>query len=74
MDIFFRAIAVAIEVLILMAIFFFIINGVRLILFDLGIKQKYAKVIAATLIAVGCVVTVFLVSHLTAFYPPVIGG
>ena len=74
MDILFRSIAVLIEVIILMAIFYFILSGVRLILFDLGITQKYSRIISVLLIAVGCVIAVFLISHLTTFYPPVGGG
>lgn len=74
MDMVLRAIAIFIEVIILMAMFYFILNGMRLILFDLGITQKYSKVISMVLIAVGCVIAVFLISHLTAFYPPVGGG
>jgi len=74
MDIILRAIAVFIEVIILMAMFYFILNGVRLLLFDLGITQKYSRVVSVLLIAVGCVIAVFLISHLTAFYPPVGGG
>ena len=74
MDILLRSIAIAIEVLILMAMFYFILSGARLILFDFGIKQKYSKVITMAFIAVGCVITVFLISHLTTFYPSVGGG
>ena len=74
MDILLRIIAILIEVIILMALFYFILNGVRLILFDLGITQKYSKIISVVLIAVGCVIMVFLISHLTAFYPPIGGG
>jgi succinate dehydrogenase/fumarate reductase cytochrome b subunit len=74
MDILLRSIAIAIEVLILIAMFYFILNGARLILFDFGIKQKYSKVITMAFIAVGCVITVFLISHLTTFYPLVGGG
>jgi succinate dehydrogenase/fumarate reductase cytochrome b subunit len=73
MDIALRALAIFIEVIILIAMFYFILNGVRLILFDLGITQKYSKVITMALIAIGCVLAVFFISHLTAFYPPV-GG
>jgi succinate dehydrogenase/fumarate reductase cytochrome b subunit len=69
MDIALRTIAIIVELIILFAIFFFIINGVRLLLFDLGIKQKYSRIITVALIAVGGVVAVFLISHLTAFYP-----
>lgn len=74
MDILLRSIAILIEVIILMLMFYFMLNGVRLILFDLGITQKYSKIISVALIAVGCVIAVFLISHLTAFYPPVAGG
>ena len=73
MDILFRSLAVLIELIILAAIFYFILGGVRLILFDLGITQKYSRIISVLLIAVGCVIAVFLISHLTTFYPPV-GG
>jgi succinate dehydrogenase/fumarate reductase cytochrome b subunit len=68
-----RAVAVFIEIVILIIMFYFILNGVRLLLFDLGLKQKYSRIISMVLIAAGCIITVFLISHLTAFYPPV-GG
>ena len=69
MDILFRAIAIIIELVILVALFYFILNGVRLILFDFGLRQKYARVVAVLFLAVGCIIAVFLISHLTAFYP-----
>ena len=71
MDILLRSIAILIELVILMAIFYFILVGVRAILFDLGITQKYSRVITVLLIAVGCVIAIFLISHLTTFYPPI---
>ena len=74
MDVLFRAIAIFIEVIILMIMFYFMLNGVRLILFDLGLTQKYSRIITMSLIAIGCVIAVFVISHLTAFYPPVAGG
>ena len=74
MDIVLRATAIFIEVIILIAMFYFILNGVRLILFDLGVTQKYSRILSVILIAVGCVLAVFFISHLTAFYPPVSGG
>ena len=74
MDIALRALAIFIEVIILMAMFYFILNGVRLLLFDLGITQKYSKVISMVLIAIGFILATFFISHLTAFYPPVGGG
>jgi succinate dehydrogenase/fumarate reductase cytochrome b subunit len=70
MDFLPRTIAVFIEVLILMIMFYFILNGVRLLLFDLGLKQKYSRIVSMALIAAGCIIAVFVISHLTAFYPP----
>lgn len=71
MDAFLRVVAVIIEVVILGAVFYFMIGGVRLILFDLGVQRQYSKVIMIFLIAVGCLITVFLVSHLSTFYPSI---
>jgi Pyruvate/2-oxoacid:ferredoxin oxidoreductase delta subunit len=71
MDAFLRVIAVIIEVVILGAVFYFMIGGVRLILFDLGVRKQYSKAITVLLIAVGCLVTVFLISHLSTFYPSI---
>jgi len=70
LDVLLRSIAIFIEVIILGAVFYFMLNGVRLILFDLGIRQRYTKVISMVFIAIGCVLATFLVSHLIAFYPP----
>ena len=69
MDIFIRAIAIIIELVILIALFYFILNGVRLIIVDFGLRQKYFRIVAVLLLAVGCMIAVFLISHLTAFYP-----
>ena len=69
MDIFLRTIAIFIEVMLLAAIAYVVLNGVRLIIFDLGTALKYKKAIAMALIAVGCIVVVFFIAHLTTFYP-----
>ena len=69
MDIVLRTIAIIVELIILFAVFFFILSGVRLLLFDVGIRQKYSRILAVVLIAVGGVIAVFLISHLSAFYP-----
>ena len=71
MDIFIRAIAILIEVVLLIAIFYYILNGVRLILFDMGLTQKYSKIVALAFIAVGCVLVTFFISHLITFYPTI---
>lgn len=69
MDILIRVIAIIIELLILMVLFYCILNGVRLIVFDFGLRQKYARIVTVLFLAVGCILAVFLISHLTAFYP-----
>lgn len=70
MDTFIRTIAIIIEVLILLVIAYVILNGVRLIVFDLGIKAKYNKIITTALVTVGFILLIFFVAHLTTFYPP----
>lgn len=65
-----RGIAISVELAILIAIFYLILNGVRLILLDMGLAQKYSKIVIVLLGAVGCLVVVFLASHLITFYPP----
>ncbi|MFH0769338.1 MAG: hypothetical protein V1932_07210 [Chloroflexota bacterium] len=69
MDILIRTIAIIVEVLILAAIVYSILNGVRLAVFDLGIGPKYSKAIVMALSAVGLIIVVFFIAHLTTFYP-----
>lgn len=69
MDILLRTIAIVIEVLLLAAIAYAVLNGVRLAALDLGIKPKYNKAIIMALLAVGTIVLVFFIAHLTTFYP-----
>ena len=71
MDVFLRVIAVAIEVIILTALAGCLLYGVWLILLDLGLGEKYKKAIAMVMVMVVCVVVVFLIAHLTAFYPAI---
>ena len=71
MDIVFRAIAIFIEAVILMAITYSVLNGARLTAFDLGVGPKYSKAIAMVLLAVGFIIVVFFIAHLTAFYPAI---
>ncbi len=71
MDIVIRAIAVFIEVIILMAITYSVLNGARLTAFDLGIGPKYSKAIAMVLVAIGFIIVVFFIAHLTTFYPAI---
>ena len=69
MDVLLRTIAIFVEVLILAAITYALLNGVRLILFDLGLGLKYGKAVAMMLVTVGCILVVFFIAHLTTFYP-----
>ena len=71
MDILLRPIAIVFEVLILAAITYSVLNGVRLTAFDLGIGPKYSMAIAMILLAVGILIMVFFIAHLTTFYPMV---
>ncbi len=71
MDIVFRAIAIFIEVVILTAIIYSMLNGARLTAFDLGVGPKYSKAITMVLLAVGFVIMIFFIAHLTAFYPTI---
>ena len=71
MDVILRTIIVIIEVVILAAIAYVFLNGVRLAALDLGIKPKYNKAIIMALCSVGAILVVFFIAHLTTFYPAV---
>jgi len=71
MDTFLRLIAIFLEVLLLAVIAYSVLNGVRLAAFDLGIRQKYSKAVAMALIAVGSIILIFFIAHLTTFYPTI---
>ena len=71
MEILLRSIAILIEIIVLAAVFYYILSGVRLILFDMGLKQKYSQIIWLALCAVGCLLIVFFISHLVTFYPTI---
>ena len=69
MDIFLRTIAIIIEVLILVALYCSVAWGFKLIIYDLGLKTKYAKIVNLALITVGIIFVAFCAAHLTTFYP-----
>ena len=69
MEAFLRAIAVIVEVLILAVIAYSVLNGARLTVFDLGLKEKYNRAVAMALLLVGVIVVVFFIAHLTLWYP-----
>ncbi len=64
-----RAIAIAIEVLILATLMFSLLWGMRLVLFDLGLRPKYKSIVTLALSMAGCLALVFFIVHLITFYP-----
>lgn len=64
-----RAIAIAIEAIILSGIMFSLFAGARLILLDLGLGVRYKRMITILLLVAGSMVVVFFIAHLTSFYP-----
>jgi succinate dehydrogenase/fumarate reductase cytochrome b subunit len=71
MDATLRTIAIIIEVLLLAAITYAVLKGVRLAALDLGIKTKYGRAVTLALLVLGVIVLVFFIAHLTTFYPGV---
>jgi len=69
MDIFYRAIAIFIEVIILTAVIYSLLKGVELSIFDMGIKAGYRKIVGMALIVLGLATVLFFIAHLTSFYP-----
>jgi hypothetical protein len=71
MEIFLRVRAISIEVVILAGIMYSLLRGVMLIIFDLGVGDKYRKMLTLLLGVIGLVSVVFFIAHLTAFYPAI---
>ena len=71
MDIFLKVIAIIIELAVLGGVFYFMLAGLRTMLFDLGVKREYSKIITIALIALGSILLTFLFSHLFTFYPDI---
>jgi succinate dehydrogenase/fumarate reductase cytochrome b subunit len=71
MDMMLRIIAIVIEVVILTAIAYTLLNGVRLAALDLGIKAKFNKAMIVVFCTVGAIAVIFFIAHLITFYPAV---
>ena len=71
MDTFLRTIAIIIEALILLVVFYAVAKGTKLTIFELGLKSRYNAVINLVLISLGVIFLVFLIAHLVTFYPAV---
>ena len=69
MDAVLRGVAIFLEWLVLSAVIYYVLSGVRLIVADLGVRPKYMKGIRMALVAVGSLLIVFFSAHLTTFYP-----
>jgi hypothetical membrane protein len=41
------------------------------VIYDLGVKEKYNRIINTLLICLGTIFIAFCVAHLTTFYPPI---
>ena len=64
-----RAIAIVIEVLILMGVIYCLFLAARLTILDVGFHSKYDQFVRWALGIVGAVVSAFFIAHLTLFYP-----
>jgi hypothetical protein len=69
MEISFRPVAIFLELAILMGIIYSLFTGVKLVIFDLGLDQKYYLFIKWVLMIMGCLALVFFAAHLITFYP-----
>jgi hypothetical protein len=65
----FRPIAILVELAILMVMIYALFTGVKLVLFDFGLDQKYYPFIKWVLMIMGCLALVFFAAHLITFYP-----
>ena len=71
MDVSLKTIAIIIEGLILLILFYAVLKGAKLTIFNLGLKSKYNAVVNLVLISLVVIFLTFLVAHLVTFYPPV---
>lgn len=69
MDGLLRGLGIFLEWLVLSAIAYVMLSGVKLVLADLGLSPKYMKGLTMVLIVVGSLMVVFFIAHLTSFYP-----
>jgi hypothetical protein len=68
-DLFIRWFSVMVEWSIFAGLVFFMLLAVQTIIIDLGMPKKYMKGINLILTVGGIIAAVFLVAHLTTFYP-----
>ena len=68
-----RAIAIIVEVTVLMALIYSIFSGARYALSDYGMEEKYSEFIRLMVVIVGCIALAFFAAHLITFYPDLAG-
>ena len=68
-----RALAIVVEVSVLMALIYSIFNGVRYALADYGLEEKFFVFVKQVFVILGGIALVFFVAHLVTFYPRVVG-
>ena len=64
-----RPIAIIVEVVILMAVIYSLILGVKYSALDFGLEEKYKSFICWVFMIMGCLALVFFIAHLITFYP-----
>jgi len=64
-----RAIAIVIEVSVLMGVIYCLFLAARLTILDVGFQSKYDRFVRWALGIVGAMISAFFVAHLTLFYP-----
>lgn len=69
MEIFFRPIAILVELAIVMGLIYSLFTGGKFILFDLGLNQEYSPFIKWVLRIMGFLALIFFTAHLITFYP-----
>ena len=69
MESLYRAFAVLVEVILLMAILFALFRGVKLAAFDFGMDLKYKKYIGLVMTIISGLALIFFAAHLITFYP-----
>jgi len=65
----FRPVAIAVEVVILMAVIYSLFLGVKFSVLDFGLEEKYKSFICWVFMIMGCLALVFFIAHLITFYP-----
>jgi len=59
-----------VELVVLSALLYCFLSSILLVVLDLGIGQRYEKVIILFLVAIVALVGSFFVAHGTFYYPP----